>query len=424
MSLAPAALASSLQDHLSWIRQQFPSLALTVNGSPAVYLDGPGGTQVAQRVLDAMNDYFLRSNANTHGAFETSRRTDVVVSAARSAIADLLGCAPDEVVFGPNMTTLTFALSRSLGRELGPGDEIIVTHLDHDANVAPWRALEERGCTIRAVDVNTEDCTLDLRDLESKLSSKTKLVAVGYASNSVGTVNPVAEIVRKAHAAGALVFIDAVHYAPHGPIDVKDLDCDFLACSVYKFFGPHIGVLYGKRGHLARLKPYKVRPSSDAVPDRWETGTHNMEGLAGVNGAITYLADLGQRLQPAAETRREAIQAAFRAIKQYERELGARLVRGLLQIPGLTFYGIKDSARFYDRTPTVSIRVRGHAPRDLATKLGDRGFFVWDGNYYALNLSERLGVEPDGGMSRIGLVHYNTSEEVDRFLGALREIVG
>jgi cysteine desulfurase family protein (TIGR01976 family) len=422
MSLAPATLAGSLVDHLAWIRQQFPSLALTVGNSPAVYFDGPGGTQVPQRVLDAVNDYFLRCNANAHGAFETSRRTDVVVSAARSAIADLLGCAPDEVVFGPNMTTLTFALSRSLGRELGPGDEIIVTTLDHDANVAPWRALEERGCAIRQVDVKTDDCTLDLSDLAAKLNSKTKLVAVGYASNSVGTINPIAEIVRKAHAVGALVFVDAVHYAPHGPIDVKALDCDFLACSVYKFFGPHIGVLYGKREHLTRLEPYKVRPSSDASPDRWETGTHNLEGLAGVNGAITYLADLGEKLSPQAETRRAAIQAAFAAIKQYERELSERLIRGLLQIPGLKFYGIKDASRFAERTPTVSIRVEGHAPHDLAAKLGDRGFFVWDGNYYALNLSERLGVEKLGGMLRIGLAHYNTAQEVDRFLTALREI--
>lgn len=423
MSLAPATLASSLVDHLPWIRQQFPSLALTVGDSHAVYLDGPGGTQVPQRVLDAVNDYFLRCNANTHGAFETSRRTDVVVSAAHSAIADLLGSAPDEVVFGPNMTTLTFALSRSLGRELGLGDEIVVTTLDHDANVAPWRALEERGCTIRQVELKTDDCTLDLGDLSAKLNSKTKLVAVGYASNSVGTINPIAEIVRKAHAVGALVFVDAVHYAPHGPIDVKALDCDFLACSVYKFFGPHIGVLYGKREHLTRLKPYKVRPSSDASPDRWETGTHNLEGLAGVNGAIAYLADLGEKINAQAETRRAAIQAAFTAIKQYERELGEHLVQGLLQIPGLKFYGIKDPSRFGERTPTVSIRVERHTPHDLATKLGDRGFFVWDGNYYALNLSERLGVESLGGMLRIGLVHYNTAEEVSRFLAALREIV-
>lgn len=424
MSLTSATLSGSLAAHLPWIREQFPALVLRVENAPAVFLDGPGGTQVAQRVIDAMTDYFLRSNSNTHGAFETSRRTDVVISAARSAMSDLLGCSPDEVAFGPNMTTLTFALSRALGREFGPGDEMVVTTLDHDANVAPWRALEERGCVIRQVEINPSDCTLDLDDLASKLNSKTKVVAVGFASNAVGTINPIPEIVRRAHAVGALVFVDAVHYAPHGPMDVRALDCDFLACSVYKFFGPHIGVLYGKRQHLARFKPYKVRPSSDDCPDRWETGTPNLEGLAGVSGAITYLADLGERINPAAETRRAALQSAFTAIKQYERELADRLISGLLQIPGLTFYGIKDPSRFADRTPTVSIRVNGHSPRNLATKLGDRGFFVWDGNYYALNLTERLGVEQSGGMLRIGLVHYNTPEEVGRFLVALREIAG
>jgi cysteine desulfurase family protein (TIGR01976 family) len=422
MSIASATLTSPLTAHLPWIREQFPSLALRVNGRPAVYFDGPGGTQVPQRVIDAITDYFLRSNSNTHGAFETSRRTDVVISAARSAMADMFGCQPGEVVFGPNMTTLTFALSRSIAREIVPGDEIITTGLDHDADVAPWRALAERGAIIREVDVNLADCTLDLDDLKRKLSPKTKLVAVCYASNAVGTINPVAEIVKLAHAVGAIVFVDAVHYAPHGPIDVCDIDCDFLACSVYKFFGPHIGVLYGKHEHLARLQPYKVRPSSDAVPDRWETGTHNIEGLAGVSGAITYLADLGARLDAKAQTRRDAIQTAFRAIQQYERELAERLVRGLQQIRGLQIYGIQDFSRFDQRTPTLAIRIGTIPPRDIAEKLGDSGIFVWDGNYYALNLSERLGVEDKGGMVRIGLAHYNTTEEVDRLVEELRII--
>ena len=424
MPIASPTLTSPLSGHLSWIREQFPSLNLEVNGRPAVYFDGPGGTQVAQRVIEAMTDYFLRSNANTHGAFETSRRTDVVVTAARSAMADMLGCQPNEIAFGPNMTTLTFALSRSIGRELGPGDEVVVTGLDHDANVAPWRTLAERGCTIKQVKVNVSDCTLDLADLEAKLSPKTKLVAVGYASNSVGTINPIARIVSLAHAVGAMVFVDAVHYAPHGFIDVRALDCDFLACSVYKFFGPHIGVLYGKHEHLARLVPYKVRPASDEVPDRWETGTHNMEGLAGVSGAVTYLADLGERINPKAETRREALSAAFQAIKQYERELGERLVAGLQQLRGVKIFGITDATRFAERTPTVSIRVEGHEPRAVAEALGNAGIFVWDGNYYALNLSESLGVEDSGGMVRIGLAHYNTAEEVDRLLSELKRIVG
>ncbi|HEU5399871.1 MAG TPA: cysteine desulfurase-like protein [Terriglobales bacterium] len=422
MSLASATLTSPLAAHLSWIREQFPSLALRVNGLPAVYFDGPGGTQVPQRVIDAMTDYFLRSNSNTHGAFETSRRTDVVVSAARSAISDMLGCHPGEVVFGPNMTTLTFALSRSIGREIVPGDEIITTGLDHDADVAPWRALTERGAIIREVDVKLADCTLDLDDLKRKLSPKTRLVAVGYASNSVGTVNPVAEIAKLAHSVGAMLFVDAVHYAPHGPIDVRAIDCDFLACSVYKFFGPHIGVLFGKHEHLARLQPYKVRPCADTVPDRWETGTHNMEGLAGVSGAITYLSDLGALIDPKTQTRREALQAAFRAVKQYERELAERLVVGLQQIPGLHIYGIRDFSLFDQRTPTFAIRIGSISPREIAEKLGDRGIFVWDGNYYALNLSERLGVEDKGGMVRIGLAHYNTPAEVDRLLEELKII--
>jgi cysteine desulfurase family protein (TIGR01976 family) len=422
MSLASATLTSPLAAHLPWIREQFPSLALRVNGHPAVYFDGPGGTQVPQRVIDAMTDCFLRSNSNTHGGFETSRRADVVVSAARSAISDLLGCRPGEVVFGPNMTTLTFALSRSIGREIAPGDEIITTGLDHDANVAPWRALAERGAVIREVDVNLSDCTLDLDDFRRKLSPRTRLIAAGYASNSVGTINPVAEIAKLAHSVGALCFVDAVHYAPHGPIDVRAIDCDFLACSVYKFFGPHVGVLYGKHEHLARLQPYKVRPSADTVPDRWETGTHNLEGLAGVSGAITYLADLGALLDPKAQTRREALQSAFHAIKQYERELAERLVRGLRQMPGVQIYGIQDFARFDHRTPTVAIRIGTIPPRDIAERLGDHGIFVWDGNYYALNLSERLGVEDKGGMVRIGLAHYNTAGEVDRLIKELQGI--
>src|SRR5882672_12666103 len=274
---------------ISRVRSQFPSLAQTVAGQPAVFLDGPGGTQVPQRVIDAISDYLKNSNANTCGAYATSRRTDAVIAEARAAMADFLGCDTDEVVFGPNMTTLTFAISRAIGRELGPGDEILLTHLDHDANVSPWRALEERGVTIRFAEINPDDCTLNLADLTQKISSRTRVVAVGYASNAVGTINDVQEIVRQAHQKGALAYIDAVHYAPHGPIDVRALDCDFLACSTYKFFGPHMGVLYGKRGHLKRLQPYKVRPASDSLPDRWETGPQVQELIAGIGAAVDYL---------------------------------------------------------------------------------------------------------------------------------------
>ncbi|MGA2071944.1 MAG: cysteine desulfurase-like protein [Terriglobia bacterium] len=407
---------------IDWARRQFPALAVEVNGRPAVYFDGPGGTQVPQRVIDAMRDYLMNSNANTHGAFLTSRKSDEVIAEAHAAVADLLGCDSDEVIFGPNMTTLTFSLSRALGREFGPGDEIVVTRLDHDGNVAPWCALEERGCRVRFVDINPSDCTLDMVDLERQITPRTRLVAVGYASNAVGTINNVREITRLAHAAGALVYIDAVHYAPHGPIDVCRLECDFLVCSPYKFFGPHSGALYGKREHLARLRPYKLRPAPEENPFRWETGTQNHEGQAGILAAVDYLAELGRRASPSVSSRRAALLAAYDVIRPYERSLAERLIKGLLAVPGLTFYGIKEPARGAERVPTVAIRIAGYTPRELASYLGERGIFTWDGNYYALNLSERLGVEPTGGMLRIGLVHYNTPEEVDRVLRALEEL--
>ena len=418
---------------LSYVRSQFPSLAQTVNGHPAAFLDGPGGTQVPQRVIDAISNYLSRDNANTDGSYATSRRTNAMLAAARAAMADFLNCAADEIIFGLNMTTLTYAMSRAIGRDLGPGDEILVTRLDHDANVSPWIALEEKGVTIRWAEVHPEDCTLDLEDLASKISEKTKLVAVGYASNAVGTINPVKDIVRLAHAAGALAYVDAVHYAPHGLIDVTALDCDFLVCSTYKFFGPHMGVLFGKRGHLQRLRPYKVRPLTDAIPNRWEWGTLNHECIAGITACVDYIADLGRRVhpylsEPRAATRRAAIVAAFEAIHHYEHGLMERMISGLLRIPGLKLYGITDPARFEERCPTLAVRMANQTadqtPLALATKLGDRGFFTWDGNYYALNLTERLDVEKSGGFLRIGLVHYNTVEEVDRLLGALREIVG
>ena len=408
---------------LTWSRAQFPALAQTINGHPATFLDGPGGTQVPQRVIDAISGYLRRNNANTGGAYATSRNTDAMIAEARRAMADFFNCDPDEVVFGPNMTTLTYAISRSIGRELHPGDEILLTHLDHDANISPWRALEEHGVTIRLAEINEEDCTLDMHDLTAKITERTKLVAVGYASNAVGTINHAEEVIRLAHKAGALAYIDAVHYAPHGPIDVRALDCDFLVCSTYKFFGPHMGVLYGKREHLKRLVPYKVRANTNAIPNRWEWGTLNHECIAGITACVDYLADLGRRGDPSASTRRSALLAAYKAIQQHERELMERLISGLLVIPGLKLYGIHNPQRFNQRCPTVAVRIAGWTPLQLATKLGERGFFTWDGNYYALNLTERLDVEKDGGFLRIGLAHYNTTEEVERFLAALREIV-
>ena len=433
---------------LTWVRSQFPSLAQSVNGHPATFLDGPGGTQTPQRVIDAIADYLRRDNANTGGAYATSRHTDAMIAAARNAMADFLHCGADEVVFGPNMTTLTYAMSRAIGRELKPGDEIVVTRLDHDANVSPWLAMadnleKDRGITVRWAEIHDEDCTLDMADLASKINSKTKLVAAGYASNAVGTINPVKEIVRLAHGAGALAYIDAVHYGPHGLIDVAALDqlaeaparrvllpggdpdldaaldCDFLVCSTYKFFGPHMGVLFGKREHLQRLRPYKVRPNTNAIPNCWEWGTLNHECIAGIAVCVEYLADVGRRGRPQVATRRAAIEAAYEAIHEHECALLKRMIAGLQKIPGLNIYGITNPARLHERCATLAVRIANHTPLELATKLGDRGFFSWDGNYYALNLTEQLDVEKSGGFLRIGLVHYNTPDEVRHLLATL-----
>ena len=423
---ASSSISISTALDLAWVRAQFPSLAQTVNGKLAVFLDGPGGTQVPQRVIDAMSDYLSRNNANTGGAYQTSRNTDYMIAEARSAMADFLNCDADEIVFGANMTTLAYAMSRALGRDLGPGDEIVLTLLDHDANFSPWKALEEKGVVIRAAKFDEVDCTLDMEDLASKIGSRTRLVAVGYASNAVGTINNVAEVVRLARQVGALSYIDAVHYAPHGLIDVRQLDCDFLVCSTYKFFGPHMGVLYGKREHLKKFRPYKVRPNTDNIPNCWEWGTLNHEGIAGIKACVDYWEELGRQIatERPAESRRESIVRAHAVIHQHERQMMEKMIAGLLAIPGLKLYGISDPSRFENRCATIVVRIESHTPLELATKLGDRGIFTWDGNYYALNVTEQLDVERLGGFLRIGLVHYNTIDEVERLLAALREIVG
>jgi cysteine desulfurase family protein (TIGR01976 family) len=406
----------------TWVRSQFPALSQTVNGHPAVFLDGPGGTQVPQGVIDAIADYLRNSNANTDGAFATSRRTDAMLADARVAMADFFNCAPDEAMFGANMTSLTFAMSRSIGRELNAGDEIVVTRLDHGANFSPWLALEERGVTVKVAEIHDEDCTLDMEDLARKITRRTKLVAVGYASNAVGTINNVKEVVRMAHAVDAMAYIDAVHYAPHGPINVRALDCDFLVCSSYKFFGPHMGILFAKHEHLQRLRPYKVAANTHAIPIDWEWGTLNHECIAGITACVDYLASLGRHIDPGVSNRRTALLTAFKLIQSHERALAVHLITGLQQIPDAKIYGITDPQRFDARCPTVAVRIEGHSPLKLATELGNRGFFTWDGNYYALNLTEHLGVEKDGGFLRIGLAHYNTTEEVESLLQALKEI--
>jgi cysteine desulfurase family protein (TIGR01976 family) len=408
--------------NLEWIRDRFPALHQEIKGQPIIFLDGPGGTQVPRSVIEAIGNYLLESNANAHGAFPTSVRTDATIGAARRASADFLGCDPDEIVFGANMTTLTFALSRAIGRDLQPEDEIVVTKLDHEANVSPWCALKERGAIIRFVDIDTKDCTLDMAALEQLINERTKIVAIGYASNAVGTINDVATAVKLARAVGALVFVDAVHYAPHRVIDVSAIDCDFLACSAYKFFGPHVGFIYGKREHLTRLQPYKVRPASAEIPSHWETGTQNHEALAGLIATIDYLAELGKLVSPSASDRRAALIAAMQAIEQYETELCQKAIDQLLQIPSLSLYGITDPKQSSWRTPTMAIRLAEITPHQVAKALGDRGIFTWNGNFYASYLTEGLGVESSGGFVRIGLVHYNTSAEIDRLLTALEEI--
>lgn len=415
------------------VRAQFPALA-----SGAVFFDNPGGTQVARRVVERMTDYLVRCNANHGGAFPTSVQSDAVLDAAHAAMADLLNCRPDEVVFGPNMTTLTLHVSRSLARRLQPGDEIVVTRLDHDANIAPWLLVaEDRGAVIRWVDIQAADCTLRMEDFQALIGPRTKIVAVGYASNAVGTINDVAAVVQLAHAAGALVYVDAVQFAPHGVIDVQALECDFLACSPYKFFGPHAGVLYGKRELLAALPAYKVRPATNELPGKWETGTQNHEGQAGVLGAVEYLEWLGagdnsQLPIPALQSlsarndpeRRRRLVRGLTALADYERELGAQLIDGLQTIKGLTIYGITDPARYHWRVPTVSFTLAGWHPRKVAEQLAEHGIYVWDGNYYALAVAERLGLQERGGMVRVGLAHYNTREEVDRLIMVLRQMLG
>jgi cysteine desulfurase family protein (TIGR01976 family) len=415
------------------VRAHFPALALEQDGQPVVYLDNPGGTQVPQSCIDAIARYLTTSSSNTHGAFLTSRRTDALLDEVHAAMADLLNAAdPREIVFGPNMTTLTFAISRAIGRTLTPGDEILVTALDHDANVAPWQALaEERGAVIRMADVDPATCTLDMADLRAKITPRTKVVAVGYASNAVGTVNDVATIIGWAREAGALTYIDAVQYAPHGPIDVQALGCDFLACSAYKFFGPHLGIVYGRLPLLESLPAYKVRPAEDTPPGKWETGTQSHEALAGLLATLDYLAALGREHVdrygahfPGMTERRLELHCALAAIQEHERALAARLLAGLATIPGLRVYGLTAAEDLPRRVPTVAVNVAGHSPRELAEGLGARGIFTWDGNYYALNLMERLGLEEHGGALRIGLAHYNTVEEIERLLAALRELAG
>ena len=405
---------------IATLRSRFPALARTHDGLPFIYFDGPGGTQVPDVVIDAVADYYRTSNANHGGAFATSAASDVIVAEAHAAIGDLLGVDADEVVLGANMTTLTFHLSRSIAAALQPGDEVVVTGLDHAANVDPWIAVAaDRGLVIRWWEPRLDDCTLHLDDLRAILSPRTKLVAAGWASNAVGTINPVAGIVEAAHSVGAWAYIDAVHAAPHLLIDAAAVNADFVACSVYKFFGPHVGAVYGRRSILASLKAYKVRPSDSG----YETGTGNFEGFAGALAAISYLESVGVMAgaSPGA-TRRDRLVAAMTAIRGVELALYRRLHDGLAAIDGVRLFGITDPASFDHRTPTAAITIEGVSSPDAATALGRAGIAVWDGNFYALELVERLGLADRGGLVRIGLTHYNTAEEVDRLVAEVGRI--
>ncbi len=411
---------------VSELRQQFPALSRVANdGNPLVFLDGPAGTQVPQRVVDAITDYLVRCNANRHGHFITAHETEAMFDLAGKRYAEFMGVTdPDEIVFGPNMTTLTFQMSRAISQMWQPGDEIVLTHLDHDANVSPWvLAARDRGVTVRWVRFRRDNFLLDLDSFRDALSEKTRLVAFGAASNATGGLNPVAALVEMAQGVGAVTYVDAVHLGPHRPIQAARWNADFVVCSAYKFFGPHVGVLWGRRGLLEEIPAYKVRPASERIPEKWMQGTQNHEGIAGAVAAVEYLQQIGVRLGAPESDGTSCLQAAFSAIQAYENQLSVEFLQGLKALGGYTVFGVgleeMQQANSSDlRVSTFSIRHERYSPRQLAQRLAAQGILCWEGNYYALQFSEQMGFEPDG-MLRIGLMHYNTVEEVHRLLAAL-----
>lgn len=412
------------------LRAEFPALSRQHNGRPLVYFDGPGGTQVPQRVIDAVSGYYANRNANVGGAFPTSIETDGVVHAAREAMADLLNAASsDNIIFGPNMTTITFNIARSLGDSIEPGDEIVITNLDHDANVTPWTDLEAQGAVIRTVPV-LPDGTLDMAELGNVLNARTKLLAITHASNAIGTIPDVKLAIEMAHRVGAWVYVDAVQYVPHGPIDVQQLDCDFLACSSYKFYGPHQGILYAHPRVLDCLKAHKVKPAKNSNPYRWETGTQNHECLAGVAATVEYLANVGvtqggHRIEEFERDgfshRRAVLKASLHTIREFEASLSLYFLKGIERINGITLYGITDTAKLSSRVPTFAFTWDNLSPRKTAEYLAERGICCWSGNYYALRLMNQFGLEVSGGAVRVGLGHLNTFEEIDYLLSSLAD---
>ncbi len=415
-----------IHDFSDYIRTRFPSIDNKVNGNLIAYLDGPGGYQVPQRVIDAMNDYLINFNANIHGQFKTSQETDELILETRKIFSDFFNCSEDEVIFGANMTTLNFMLARAIQKELDPGDKILITQLDHAGNRSPWEELESEGIEVEEVKVDTDTLTLDMDDFYSKLDEDTRLVAVTYGSNAVGTVPDVKKIVREAHEVGAYTVIDAVHYAAHFPIDVKEIQTDFLLCSAYKFFGPHIGIMYAKKEIMSELDTLKVRPQEETPPNKFETGTLNHEGLAGAKEAVQFIAEAGNEFSSLIESdgphdiseRRENILAGLKLFEKYEEILTERLVGGLSEIPEITLYRPPEDVQ---STSTVSFTHEKYTPKQIASYLGDRGIFVWDGDFYATRLVEVLGLQDEGGVVRIGISPYNTLKEVERTIEALRD---
>jgi cysteine desulfurase family protein (TIGR01976 family) len=401
---------------IAWVREQFPALKLSIDRMPAIFLDGPGGTQVPESVIRAVSDYYRTSNSNLGGQFLTSRNTLAIVQRARAALAEFFNAShAEEIVFGQNMTSLTFCLSRVLAKSWAPASELIVTSLDHDANVSPWRlAAAEKGATVKTWEFRKENCSLDLEDLRRLISDRTVLIAVTLASNAVGSIVDVQSVAKLAKEVGAKLFVDAVHFAPHGKIDVQMLGCDFLACSAYKFFGPHIGVLWARREWLTQTESFKVRPASDEPPGKWETGTQSFESIAGTLAALDYLRNLASRTSATT-----SLNAAMDSIRRYELGLSEQFLSSIARNRRVKVYGISDPKQVAKRTPTFALRLEGMHPDVAAQKLGERGILVWSGHFYAVDLIERLGLSEQGGVIRVGFVHYNTVAEVDRTLEAL-----
>ena len=414
---------------IDYIRSQFPALNLKVNGFPATYFDGPGGTQVPQRVIDAVGFHLSNCNANEDGFFKTSFKTNEIISGGRSALADLFGSDPEEIAFGQNTTTLIYQLAFALGRNPGKRNEILITEIDHEANRGPWQALKERGFKIREARFDPETCTLDLNDFKAKLNDNTLVAAFNYASNGIGTINDVREMARLAGQAGAISVVDAVHYAPHGPIDVKAIGVDYLICSAYKFFGPHIGVLYGKRERFEELQTYRLRVHTSEIPYCIETGTLNHEGIAGVTEAVEFIADIGSKFgkkksdpllnQAKLSTRRSNILAGMEELEKYEQPLAQKIIDGLTELEDVNIYSPPEG---YPKTSTISFTIDGLSPDRIASLLGEKGLFVWSGHFYSLRLVERLELDQTGGLVRIGLSPYNTETEVDRLLLEIEKI--